>query len=426
MDYFKNPVALFGFDGRYILSNSLFKEITGLNEEKLRNRKISSIFKELVIDKILESLEKNRFSFHNIQINNKNYSLFIFPVIENLKDRFLVFLTGKDFVYEKEELLNALIQKTPAGTFIYKDTFIFSNKTFQEITEYTEEELKKIKPYEIVHERYKKEVMEIIEKRLSGEQLEKHYDLLTIISKTGKEKHIELVTTTIKYQGSYAGMGVCVDRTEKVELENRLNYLYTHDEITDLPNRRKFIESLGKALNYAIKNSHLVAVILLDIKDMKLINKEYGYLAGDRLLREIGKKLKKVITNVDYVARVGDDEFGVLIYAFKSMENLSESIEKILKNLEDTYIIDGFKIPVEVKIGVSIFPKDGKTPEELYKNSEIALLNAKKTIGKKFEFFSEDSYKEISKILFLKRKIRDVIQKKQYKDVLSTYSSPAK
>ncbi|SNZ02322.1 PAS domain S-box-containing protein/diguanylate cyclase (GGDEF) domain-containing protein [Persephonella hydrogeniphila] len=415
MNSLKNPAALFSFDGKYILSNEPFKKITGLNEKQLRNKNIGSIFKEIFIDKILRTLEEKKFSFHSIQINNINYSLFIFPVIENLKDRLLVFLLGEDLEYEKEELLEVLIQKTPAGTFIYKDTFIFSNRTFQEITGYTEEELKKIRPYEIVHERYRKEVIEIIKKRLSGEKLEKHYDLLTIISKTGKEKHLELVTATIKYQGSYAGIGVCVDRTEKVELEQRLNYLYTHDEITNLPNRKKFIEYLSKSLNYAVKNSHLVAVILIDIKDMKLINKEYGYSVGDQLLKEIGKKLKKVVTNVDYVARVGDDEFGVIIYAFKSMGNLSENIEKILKEVEDTYLIDGFKIPVEVKMGISIFPKDGKTSEELYKNSEIALLKAKKTIGKKFEFFSEDSYKEISKILFLKGKIRDVIQKNSIK-----------
>jgi len=86
-----------------------------------------------------------------------------------------------------------------------------------------------------------------------------------------------------------------------------------------------------------------------------------------------------------------------------------------LKKIEGTYTVNEFKIPVEVKMGISIFPKDGKFPEDLYKNAEIALLKAKETPGRKFEFFSKTSYSEISRIIILKRKIREVIQKNSIK-----------
>ncbi|WP_297493008.1 EAL domain-containing protein [Persephonella sp.] len=415
MHLLKNPAAVFTSEGKYVLSNDIFKKILGIEESILKNKMISQIFKDTLFDKIKKSIQKNRFFYQEIQINKKDYSMLIFPVVHNLKEKLLLFLVDAHSIYEKEELLNALIEKTPAGTFIYKDRFVFSNKTFQEITEYTQEELKNIKPREIVHPKFRDDVIQIVKKRLSGENLEKHYDLLTLISKTGKERHIELVTTTIKYQGGYAGMGVCVDRTEKVELEKRLNYLYTHDEVTGLPNRRKFMEYLDKAVQYAAKNSHLIAVILIDVKDMKLINKEYGYSTGDKILKEIGNRLKGLFKAVDYVAKVGDDKFGVLIYAFKNLEKLSEKIENIMKKIEGTYTIYDFKIPVEIKMGISIFPKDGHFPEDLYKNAEIALLKAKETPGRKFEFFSKSSYSEISRILNLKSKIREIIQKNSIK-----------
>ncbi len=422
MHLLKNPAAVFTSEGKYVLSNDIFKKILGIEESILKNKMISQIFKDTLFDKIKKSIQKNRFFYQEIQINKKDYSMLIFPVVHNLKEKLLLFLVDAHSIYEKEELLNALIEKTPAGTFIYKDRFVFSNKTFQEITEYTQEELKNIKPHEIVHPKFRDDVIQIVKKRLSGENLEKHYDLLTLISKTGKERHIELVTTTIKYQGGYAGMGVCVDRTEKVELEKRLNYLYTHDEVTGLPNRRKFMEYLDKAVQYAAKNSHLIAVILIDVKDMKLINKEYGYSTGDKILKEIGNRLKGLFKAVDYVAKVGDDKFGVLIYAFKNLEKLSEKIENIMKKIEGTYTIYDFKIPVEIKMGISIFPKDGHFPEDLYKNAEIALLKAKETSGRKFEFFFKK---------FILRNIKDTKPekqnkgnhtKKQYKNVLPAYS----
>jgi len=415
MDLLKNPAAIFTTEGKYVLSNHLFKKTLNLEEGFLRSKTINQIFKDTIFEKIKKSINENKFYHQEIQINRKDYSMFVFPVIHNLKEKLLLFLFDARTDYEKEELLNTLIEKSPAGTFIYKDRFVFSNKTFQEIIEYTDEELKNIRPHEIVHPKFRDDVIQIIKKRLSGENLEKHYDLLTLISKSGKEKHIELVTTTIKYQGSYAGMGVCVDRTEKVELEKRLNYLYTHDEVTGLPNRKKFLEYLDKAVRYAAENSHLIAVILIDVKDMKLINKEYGYSTGDRLLKEIGNRLKDLFTGVDFVAKVGDDKFGVLIYAFKNLEKLSGKIEKILKKIEGTYTVHGFKIPVEIKMGISIYPKDGKSYEDLYKNSEIALLKARETPGKKFEFFSKSSYSEISRILNLKSKIREIIQKNSIK-----------
>ncbi|WP_457641785.1 EAL domain-containing protein [Persephonella sp.] len=408
-----NGIALFSEKGEYISSNESFKKLLGVEEIQLKNKKLTEIFKEIVFDKLRNSIEQYKFFLKSITINNQPFSLFIFPVIHNLKNKLLVFLSGNsvDDIYEMKELLNVLIEKSPAGIFIYRDTFIFSNKAFEKITGYSKEELKNIKPSDIVHPKFREDVIEIVKARLSGKKMDKHYDLLTIITKTGEEKHLEVITTTIKYKSSFAGMGICIDRTEKVQLEKKLNYLYFHDEITGLPNRRKFMENLEKALSYARKNNHLIAVILIDIKDFKLINKKFGYETGDKVLKSIGENLKKVITDVDSVARVGDDKFAILIYAFRSFEKLTEKIDIIFREIETDYKINSFNIFIEIKMGVAVFPKDGIYPEDIYKNAEIALLKAKKTPGKSFEFFSKNLYNEITKILNLKEKIRKVIEK---------------
>ncbi|WP_457644098.1 EAL domain-containing protein [Persephonella sp.] len=406
-----NGIAFFSEKGEYLSSNDIFKKFINRDESTLKGKTITDIFEDLLPDRIKKILEKEKVLAKTININNRTFSLLIFPVACKLKSKILAFLTEikqKDTL-DMKELLNTLIEKSPAGSFIYRETFIFSNKTFQKITGFSEEELKRIKPWEIVHPKFRDEVIKTIKERLSGKITDKHYDLLTIISKDGKEKHLELVTTTIKYQDKYAGMGVCVDRTEKVELEKKLNYLYNHDELTGLPNRKKFIENLQKALDYAQKNSHLVAVILIDIKDFKLINKQYGYETGDRVLVSISKNLEKLITDVDALSRIGDDKFAILLYAFRSFEKLTGKIEDIFRSVEGKYSIDGLDIFIEIKMGISVYPKDGNNPEDLCKNAEIALLKAKKTPGRSFQFFSRNIYSEITRILDLKEKIRKII-----------------
>ncbi|MBK3331522.1 EAL domain-containing protein [Persephonella atlantica] len=408
MDNRHSGFAVFSEKGEHILSNELFELLSDIKRSGPKT--LEHIF-NINLNAVKKAIKDNGFFAENLK--DKKLLLFILPFRYRLKDTFLVLLyrEEEEEIYTNRELMDVFVKKSPVGFFIYKDTFVFSNRTFEKILEYGSDELKKIRPYEIVEPKVREKIKKVVQERLSGRKMEKYYELLTVISKSGKEKHIELITTTIKYKGDYAGAGVCIDRTEKVDLERKLNYLYLYDELTGLPNRRYFIEKLKSAIEYAKKNNHFLALLIIDVVEFKLINKKFGYKTGDKILVEIGERLKNLALKTDVVSRTGDDKFSILIYSFKSYEKLTNRIEIILKALKKEFKTPEVSLFLEFKIGVSIFPKDGVYPEELFKNCELALLKAKKTAGKEMEFFSKNIDREISRILHLKETIRKLIEK---------------
>jgi GGDEF domain-containing protein len=100
------------------------------------------------------------------------------------------------------------------------------------------------------------------------------------------EKFAELITTTVKFNNQFTGLGIGIDRTQEKLLEKKYFEVYFYDELTGLPNRKAFLMRLRKAINYAQKNNHSIAIILLDIKNFKLINEKYGFKLGDKLLQQ--------------------------------------------------------------------------------------------------------------------------------------------
>ncbi len=323
------------------------------------------------------------------------------------------FLVGISNLKETEYLLKTIVEKSPAFIFLYREKFIYANPTFEKFTGYSLGELKTKSPWELVHPDEAKNVKEMVFKRINGNKLDRNYRFLKIISKDGQEKFAELITTTVKFKNRFTGLGIGIDRTEEKLLEKKFLKVYYYDELTGLPNRRSFMMKLRKAINYAQKNNHSIAVILLDIKNFKLINERYGFRIGDELLKQVSRRLESIIYKVDTVARIGADKFAILIYSFKDPVKLTKIIRKLSEKVTGRYNLNGESVFIDVKFGITVFPKDGNDEEKLLKNAELALTRAKQNPDRIFDFYSEDYTKEIVKILDIKEKLRTAINKDQ-------------
>ena len=179
------------------------------------------------------------------------------------------------------------------------------------------------------------------------------------------------------YEGSLA---MVMDITERRRIQKALEYQALHDALTGLPNRLLLAERLAEALGSARSAHQQVGVLIIDLDHFKEVNETFGLQAGDRVLEQIGPRLRSEIGAEDMVARLSGDEFAVLL---RNTDPLAASVKAacLLKALESPFEVEGQHLDVAISIGVAIFPDDGDDPGTLLRRADIALFVAKQARG---------------------------------------------
>ncbi|MDO9140878.1 MAG: diguanylate cyclase, partial [Methylobacter sp.] len=178
------------------------------------------------------------------------------------------------------------------------------------------------------------------------------------------------------------------DITEHRNYERQLEHMATHDILTGLANRSLLADRISQAISHACRFGQIIAVFLLDIDRFKLINDSLGHGLGDLLLKEIAHRLKSCTRVGDTVARMGGDEFVLLM---TNLENENDSAlfgRRVLDALSFPIPLDGHQLTVTASAGVSLYPKDGNDLDVLLKNADIALCRAKDMGRNCFQFYS--------------------------------------
>lgn len=178
------------------------------------------------------------------------------------------------------------------------------------------------------------------------------------------------------------------DITERKQLEETVKYQACHDYLTELPNKTLFTEHLSIELSKAQRDNKKLAVLFLDIDRFKTINETLGHSIGDKLLKVVSVRLMACIDESDSVARVGGDEFGILLSDVRHPVDAVVGAEKIIETFKTPCVIDGHELNVSTSIGISIYPDDGNNFEELMKNADIAMDQAKEKGRNNFQFFN--------------------------------------
>ncbi|MBI3712938.1 MAG: EAL domain-containing protein [Burkholderiales bacterium] len=169
--------------------------------------------------------------------------------------------------------------------------------------------------------------------------------------------------------------------------EEKAIRLAHYDEITKLPNRFLFNQYLSKALTYAESSRGNLAVLLLDLDRFKAINDSFDHEQGDKVLRDVATRLKDTLSESDTIARVGGDEFMLLLDRYKSPRELTEVADRLLRSAATPFEINGQELQISASIGIAVFPDDGLDSQVLMKNSEIAMYRAKHNGKNNYQFY---------------------------------------
>ncbi len=190
--------------------------------------------------------------------------------------------------------------------------------------------------------------------------------------------------TWLNIQVVRLGNGIAVtsrDVTEHRHRSDYVNYLAHHDHLTGLANRTLLHERLRQAIFRGQNHGQRVAVFLIDIDYFKQINDSLGHADGDILLATVGQRLLSSVRESDTVARMGGDEFVVVMPEFHTIRDVERCGEQIIRNASEPVEISGRRISLTLSVGVTIFPENGRTAEELLRNADAAMYAVKNSGG---------------------------------------------
>jgi diguanylate cyclase (GGDEF)-like protein len=179
--------------------------------------------------------------------------------------------------------------------------------------------------------------------------------------------------------------------TEQVQVEESLRHAGTHDPLTGLPNRTLFNDHLLLAMAQARRNKTVVAVVFLDLDDFKEINDTLGHDVGDLLLKAVAKRLKKEVREVDTVARMGGDEFTLILPGLHDRKDAEQVAERIREAVARPYWLGDRVLEVSASLGVSLYPLDGRDVRTLMKRADMAMYRAKNDGRNLWRFWEENT-----------------------------------
>jgi diguanylate cyclase (GGDEF)-like protein/PAS domain S-box-containing protein len=178
--------------------------------------------------------------------------------------------------------------------------------------------------------------------------------------------------------GIYALCGISTDITERKDVEEHMQRMAQYDNLTHLPNRALFDDRLKLALAAAQRNGARLALMFIDLDKFKPVNDTYGHSVGDLLLKDVALRIQECLRESDTAARVGGDEFVVLLPAVESEKDAQVVGAKILDALNRPFLLAGHKLKIGGSIGVALFPDHGEEERLLVKSADTAMYHAKK------------------------------------------------
>ena len=207
-------------------------------------------------------------------------------------------------------------------------------------------------------------------------------------------------------------VGMVQDITRLKEAEARLDYLAYHDPLTELPNRLHLQGRLEQALA-AQQAGGLVAVLFMDLDRFKTINDSLGHPFGDKLLRAVSGRLREAIPSEDVLARVGGDEFVVVLQDPGSQEEVVARAQRLLRALEAPFEVAGHEISIDAGIGISLYPTDADDSATLIRNADAAMYRAKAQGANGYQFYTADLTEEADRRLRIEMELRQAIAQDQ-------------
>ena len=270
------------------------------------------------------------------------------------------------------------VEKAVVGLCLIQDgRYRYVNPKFAVTFGYTPEELVgQESSLNIVVDEDQPAVRDDIWGRLEGELLTVHHTFRAV-RKDGERIDVEAYATASEFEGRPAVLGTLLDITDRKRAEARIVEQANKDPLTNLFNPVRFMERLRRQLAEARRQKRRLAVVYLDLDRFKFINDTWGHSVGDVFLQGLALRLKQSVREVDTVARVGGDEFVILMPDIRHTENLTTIAQKLLAAVSRPVDVAGRALEVTTSIGIACYPEDGEDSEILLQNADTAMYRAK-------------------------------------------------
>jgi two-component system CheB/CheR fusion protein len=220
------------------------------------------------------------------------------------------------------------------------------------------------------------------------------------------------VTPIVTVSGTISHFIVTLeDTTENKLAQTRMRFLAEHDQLTNLWNRKSFISGLDEAILRQREANGKIAVLFLDLDRFKDTNDTLGHLVGDRMLLEIAQRLKANIQTPDTLARFGGDEFVMFVENVADHESIDFAVNRVLQSFTRPIEVEGRSIFISASVGVTVFPDDGKSAEDLLRNADLAMYRAKAEGRRGYRYYDQQLEAEISERVSIEGELSKAIGK---------------
>jgi diguanylate cyclase (GGDEF)-like protein/PAS domain S-box-containing protein len=291
-------------------------------------------------------------------------------------------------VTESEERYRKLVELSPDGIALHMDKrFVFVNPAGARLLGASKpEELNGRSIFDFVHPDFK----EVESNRLSHlDQGESSLPWIEekLVRLDGRDIDIEVSAVPFSFRGKQAVQVIFRDIKERKLAEKKLEYMALYDPLTDLPNRTLFFDRLNQAIALAKRNSYAFALMFLDLDGFKQVNDSMGHDIGDMLLKETARRLTDCLRKSDTVARMGGDEFTLVLTKLEMASDAKIVAEKVIACMSNPFHLKGYDCSVTVSIGISLYPADSSDGETLFKHADMAMYRVKEGGKNGFRFF---------------------------------------
>lgn len=235
----------------------------------------------------------------------------------------------------------------------------------------------------------------------------------------GEELVVELTKILVTFEGKPAILTVAIDVTERISQQAYIRFLAYHDPLTQLPNRHRFIETLGQAILSSRRSHQYGALLLVNLDDFKAINDTESHDVGDAILIQIAQRLSSFVTDDQAVARLGNDEFVVKQFELGMTETIAstaatEHANNILTELRNGIRVQGKNLKLSASIGITLFQSSDISATDLLKQADLAMNQAKKSGKNRIVFYSDEMGEATRQFYKFTEECLNAIREKQF------------
>jgi len=318
------------------------------------------------------------------------------PTYEDLEQRIRVIekesIKGKkaeEDLRESEHRYRILVENASESILVLQDGMIkYVNKKAEETFGYSRQEFQTIPIFEVIHPDDREQVIKRYLDKIHGNTTSSRH-AYRLLHKNGQTRWAEIKSVLIDWEGQPATWNLISDITERKQAEEQIRQLAYHDSLTGLPNRKLFSDRLSIALTQAQRNKKEVGIAMLDLDNFKDVNDTLGHTAGDLLLQATAERLTAALRKGDTVARIGGDEFALILPELKGVEDAIQVAQKIVAGFSKPFLIDTHQLVVTTSIGIAVYPNDGMDGDILLRNADIAMYQAKEAGRDRYQIYNK-------------------------------------